>query len=284
MANASDAEQASDRHLVTYRVRRNSLKEPVRRVEVHASPAEIQRLVEDGYFVREALLSAEHVGRLSEALDQVAAAEGGEQKSSQRRTFGGYIMRHLMDKHPAFLELLRFPPTLSVARAVLGPLVQVRGFSARISYPNQANQETHWHFHQPLIPEPLPPFFSRPQTLDALIYLDDANDVNGPLCVVPGSHQWIHEDLPREDWSEMPGQVILRPSAGSCVFAHGALWHRALLTRPEGSIRRLLIVGYGPTWMKPSIFGQKPQDGLTAGLLEDADEETLELLGLSGYN
>jgi hypothetical protein len=56
------------------------------------------------------------------------------------------------------------------------------------------------------------------------------------------------------------------------------------LTRPEGTIRRLLLVGYGATWMKPSIFGQKPQDGLTAALLEDADEETRELLGVAGYN
>ena len=45
----------------------------------------------------------------------------------------------------------------------------------------------------------------------------------------------------------------------------------------------LLIVGYGPTWMKPLIYGTKPQDGLTARLLEAADAETKELLGIAGW-
>src|SRR5205823_11954083 len=117
---------------------------------------------------------------------------------------------------------LKFPPTLSVARAVLGPQVQVRGLSARISYPDEPNQETHWHFHQRLIPDPVPPFFVRPQSLDALIYLDDADDANGPLCVVPGSHLRIHEDLSAEGYDEKPGQVTLRVPAGSRVLAHGS--------------------------------------------------------------
>ena len=40
---------------------------------------------------------------------------------------------------------------------------------------------------------------------------------------------------------------------------------------------------YLSTWMKPSIYGEKPRDGLTAALLKDADEETRELLGIAGY-
>jgi hypothetical protein len=68
-------------------------------------------------------------------------------------------------------------------------------------------------------------------------------------------------------------------------MAHGALWHRSLPTKPGCTIRRLLLFGYGPTWMKPSIYGKKPEDGLTAPLLQspDLDEETRELLGLSGF-
>ena len=53
---------------------------------------------------------------------------------------------------------------------------------------------------------------------------------------------------------------------------------------PAGSLRRLLILGYGPSWMKPSIYGKKPEQGLTARLLaDDPDEETKELLGVSGW-
>lgn len=277
---------AAGRHTQTFRIRNHDLRDPVRRVEVHATPDEIQSLAEDGYLVREHLLPAERLAALRAALDAVAAEESDpvNRSLSAARRFGGLFLRHLMDKHPAFLELLKFPPTLSVARAVFGPQVQMRGLSARISYPDQPNQETHWHFHQRLIPDPVPPFFSRPQTMDVLIYLDAADDANGPLCVVPGSHRWTDIDLAEEDYDTKPGQVVLRVPAGGCVFTHGSLWHRALPTRPEGTVRRLLLLGYGPTWMKSSIYGEKPTDGLTARLLADgADEETRELLGVAGY-
>ena len=66
--------------------------------------------------------------------------------------------------------------------------------------------------------------FSRPQSLDVLLYLDDIDDANGPLRVVPGSHHWIHEDLSVNDFEEKPGQVTLRFPAGSCVMAHGAAY------------------------------------------------------------
>lgn len=51
-----------------------------------------------------------------------------------------------------------------------------------------------------------------------------------------------------------------------------------------GAMPTGLILGYGPSWMKPSIYGQKPAQGLTAMLLAaDRDEETKELLGVSGW-
>lgn len=275
-------------YTLTYRLLNHDLKDPIRPVEVHATPEEINSFAEAGYLIRERLFQGELLERLRAALDEVAATESsstmgmGEGMSTSRR-FGGLFLRHLMDKHSAFLDLLKFPPLLSVARALLGPQVQVRGLSARITYPEQPQQETHWHFHQRLVPEPLPPFFSRPQTIDSLIYLDDVTEANGPLCLVPGSHQWINRDLPDEEYGDLPGQIVLRIPAGTCVMCHGSLWHRAFPNRADGSIRRLLLLGYGPTWMKSSIYGDKPKDGLTATLLQDADDETRELLGVSGY-
>lgn len=282
MATSSPDQRTAAHATLTYRLRNHDLKDPLRPVEVRATADELRAFTADGYLVRERLFAGDQLARLRAATDEVAAAEHKEGTSGSRR-FGGLFLRHLMDKHPAFLELLAFQPLLSVARAQLGPQVQVRGLSARISYPDQSHQETHWHFHQRLIPDPIPPFFSQPQTIDALIYLDDVTDANGPLAVVPGSHRRLDEDLPAEDYGDRPDQVVLHPPAGSCVMCHGALWHRALPNGPEGTIRRLLLLGYGPTWMKPSIYGERPTDGLTTKLLADADEETRELLGVAGY-
>ena len=276
-------ESIPGRHTITYRTRDSHRGFPVRDVEVLATPGEITAFARDGYLVRERLLPMPEIERLRAALDEAVARDARLERNGVG--FGGVFTRHLMDKHPAFLDFLRFPPTLSVARALLGPAVQVRGFTGRVCYPDDPNQETEWHLHQRVIPDPIPPLFSRPQTVDVLLYLDDITDLNGPLCVVPGSHNWLERDLNTGEFGDQPGQVTLRLPAGSAVLASGSLWHRALPTRSGGTVRRLLLFGYGPAWLKSSIYGDKPQDGLTARLLQspDTDEETRELLGTSGY-
>jgi hypothetical protein len=277
-------ESIPGRHTITYRTRDGHRGFPVREVEVLATPEEIQAFVRDGYLVRERLVPMDQVLRLREALDETVAEDRHLEKGGGK-AFGGVFIRHLMDKHPTFLELLHFQPTLSVARALFGPAVQWRGFTGRICYPETPNQETEWHFHQRVIPDPIPPLFARPQTLDVLLYLDDIDDKNGPLRVAPGSHHWIERDLNANDFEDKAGQVTLRLPAGSCVLAHGALWHRAMPTQPGSTIRRLLLWGYGPAWQKQAIYGVKPQDGLTQQLLAgpNVDEETKELLGVAGY-
>jgi ectoine hydroxylase-related dioxygenase (phytanoyl-CoA dioxygenase family) len=274
---------SNDRHTIRYTVLNHDLADPVRQVEAHASPAEITHLAERGYLLREGLLQGAELAGLRAALDNLEAREIEQVGVSTSRRFGGLFLRHLMDKDEAFLRLLNYPPTLSIARAVLGPLVQVRGLSARISYPGEENQETHWHGHHRVLSDPLPPLFCPPQAIDCLLYLDELNDANGPVCILPESHLRHTEHPAGNDHTDLPGQVIVRAAAGTCVIIHGALWHRAMPTRSDGDKRRLLILSYTPTWMKRSPYGVKPENGLTARALEDGDDETRELLGVGGY-
>ncbi len=277
-----DAARIPGRHTISYRIRDAYAGFPARTVEVLATPEELETLDREGYLVRERLLPMEEVERLRAALDETVARERDLEPGGSG--FGGIFIRHLLDKHPAFLEFLRFAPVLSVARAMFGPQIFLRGFTGRVCYPDDPNQEVEWHFHQNLIPDPLPRWFSRPQTMDALLYLDDLTELNGPLCVLPGSHRRIAEDLSTGRFDDIPGQVVLQVPAGSVVMFHGSLWHRALPTRPGGTMRRLLIMGIGPTWMKGSIYGEKPENGLTRPLLRDGDPEKRELLGAAGFN
>ncbi len=273
-------------HTITYRTLDAHRGFPVREVEVLATESEINSIVRDGYLVRESLIPMEQVERLRDALDSTMAAEDANRlETGGGRAFGGVFIRHLMDKHPAFLELLKFQPTLSIARALFGPAIQWRGLTGRVCYPNEPNKETEWHFHQRVIPDPVPPVFSRRQTFDVWLYLVDIDDMKRALCVLPGSHNWIDQDLNTNNFDNRPDQVELRLPAGSVVLAHGSLWHRALPTQPGCTIRRLLLWGYGPAWQKQAIYGVKPEDGLTAQLLAlpNPDEETKELLGVAGY-
>lgn len=274
------------RHTMSYRVldAHRSDAETRRDIEVLATPAEIQTLLQDGYLVRRNIILPKQIEELRAALQQVESREAEQNIERGSQSFGGTFLRHLADKHPAFLSLIDFAPAVSVARAVFGPCVGLRGFTARICRPGDQHSEVEWHFHQRMATEPLPPMWCRPQTLDVLLYLDDITEENGPLVVLPGSHNWLDQDLPTGQRDDKPNQRVLTVPAGSCVLAFGSLWHRALPTSGK-QMRRLLIFGYSPAWQKPAIYGRKPENGLTQQLLQQTDVSTeiRELLGASGY-
>jgi hypothetical protein len=281
MTIAFDELSIPGRHHVSYRIHDAMRGFPEREVEVLATPDEIQHFVREGYLVRKALLPEAELVRLRAAFDEVFERDQHLEHGSG--TFAGTFARHMADKHPAFLELLAFAPVLSVARAILGPSLQSRGVTGRLCRAGQASEEVEWHFHQRVIPEPLPPLFMRPHTVDMLLYLDDARGKNGSPCVLPRSHDQLHTDCPGGCVDDLPGQVVIEAEAGTCVLAHGALWHRALPRGRGCDTRRMVIQSYGVCWMKSAIYGTKPDNGLTQSLGEHADDETRELLGLQGY-
>ena len=59
--------------------------------------------------------------------------------------------------------------------------------------------------------------------------------------------------------------------------------NRALPTLADGEKRRLFILCYGPTWMRNSPFGVKPENSLVDKALAEASPQMQELLGIDGY-
>ena len=166
---------------------------------------------------------------------------------------------------------------------MMGPLVRLRGLTARVSFAGAETHETPWHQHLRVIPSPLPPWFSQPHAIDCLIYLDELNDDAGALSVVPGSHRWLDREPPQLQYEPMADEKTLRLPAGSMVIIHSNLWHRALPTMVGN--RRMLILSYTPSWLRESPHGGKPPaDGLTSELLANDDPEIRELLGLEGHS
>jgi ectoine hydroxylase-related dioxygenase (phytanoyl-CoA dioxygenase family) len=255
---------------------------PGREIEVHASVEELEQLGHEGYLVREELFQGEALGKLQDALDRLEENESARFKEnpSQERSWGN-IPRHLMDKDSVFLDLLKFQPVLSVARAMMGPLVRLRGLSARISYPGPVRHETPWHQHLRVVSNPLPPWFSRPHGLDALIYLDDLNEKTGAVAIVPQSHNWLDRE-PSGSYERVEGELEVCVKAGGVVMIHSNLWHRGLPTL--GAKRRMLILSFTPTWLRRSPHGgAPPENGLTQAVLDGNDEEARILLGKGGY-
>jgi ectoine hydroxylase-related dioxygenase (phytanoyl-CoA dioxygenase family) len=262
---------------IPYRVHHNHT--PDRPVEVQATPEQVESLVRDGFLVFEQFFEEEQRQRLRDAMDEVCQREGHEARHG--KNWGGVYLRHLMEKHPTFLELFRLEPFLSLSRAVLGPQVRVLPMTGRIAYPDQEGQATPWHIHQRVVPTPRPAFFTMPHVLDALIYLDDVTEASGPLCFVPGSHHWQDREFPGGPHDPIPGEVHLTFPAGTVVVIHGNLWHRGLAPSPESGIRRLLILPYTHVWSQHPSFGERPKHGLMTPLFESNDPETRELLGIA---
>ena len=285
-------------HNISYRVLKDHMGgEPAHReVAVCATPEELEALGRDGFLIREAAVGGDWLQSLRVALDRLTQKEWPAHRppldadgaaslvaDDMPARSWGVILRHLLDKDAAFHDLLAWPSALSVARAMMGPLVRLRGLSARVSFAGAEPQDTPWHQHLRVIPNPLPPWFSQPHAIDCLIYLDDLNDLTGALSVVPGSHRWLDREPPPLRYEPIPGEQTLRLPAGSMVIIHANLWHRGLATRLGQ--RRVLILSYTPCWLRESPHGgPAPADGLTRDLLADGDGETRELLGLEGHS
>lgn len=272
-------------HQVRYQVlnRHNMSREAsFRDIKVHATTEELDVLDESGYLVKEQLFQADHLEKLRASTDHLFESEvDGSKRKTNERSWGA-ILRYLEDKDPLFLDLIQFEPIVSIARAMMGPAIRLRGLSARISWPGDEIQSAPYHQHLRVNLLPRPPWFSDPHGLDALIYLDDLDKSTGPVCVVPGSHKWNDREPPSRHFDPLDNEVVLRVSAGSTVLMHSNIWHRTYPT--VSANRRMLILSYVPCWLRRSPHGVKPENGLTSTVLENASEELRELLGVSGYS
>jgi hypothetical protein len=112
-----------DQHTVCYEVLNRRPDEGRHwQIEVQATPEELAQFATSGYLVREELFQGEALERLRQALDRLEVREWepfeAAKTNAEKRSWGR-IPRHLMDKDPVFLELLKFQPALSIARAMM---------------------------------------------------------------------------------------------------------------------------------------------------------------------
>jgi hypothetical protein len=268
-------------HLIRYRVLDPNRGNPVHEISVDATPKEIQALVEEGYFVRSGWFTAEHIAAMRQALDRIAAEEGDRSAVDPSSDCGGArYLRFLLDKDPVFLNLLRFEPALSVAQAVLGPLVRFDQVDGRYWVADAKRQHVGWHIHLRGVSVPMPPFFSYPHAVHMLLYLDEVNARNGPLCVLPRSHRRVTDIYEQGDSNDLPGQRVVPVAEGDCVIIHANLWHRSLPHIDRTVPRRLIVFGYMPAWMVgDEEGGLKPAIRPTEELRLHGDARIRALLG-----
>lgn len=275
-----DQSRSAEPLVIDYHINDNTRGEEDRRyrVEVEATREELRQLVEQGYMLRRGLFPDSLVRAFGEALDRVSAAEIDDPRTELLANNGHYL-RSLIDKDPIFTEVLRNRAALSIGRALLGPQVWF-DIEGRIAFADVPGQKVSWHIHLRVVPDPLPPFFVYPHAIHCLLYLDDVDQDSGPICLLPGSHRWLHYDIPPGDDGDKPGQVILPVKGGDCLFMHGNVWHRTLPSRPGCPKRRLLLFGYTPAWIRSDLArGVRVDETTTRELRRTGNREMRELLG-----
>ena len=249
-----------------------------REVKVAGSQAEIDHLVSEGYLLIDGIFERAQLQSLGEALDRVVARETHD-PATEHLAGNGHYVRDLLNKDTAFHSLLAMHKPLAISRVVLGPQVWFDA-EARVVPAGIAGLRVNWHIHHRVIPDPMPPFFSYPHAIHGLLYLDDVDDDNGPICLLPRSHASPHLSFPTGSQQDREGQVLLPVRAGACLLAHANLWHRTIPTTANARRRRVILFGYTPAWIKSDVArGVKADRALTDTLREQGDDETRELLG-----
>lgn len=216
-------------------------------------PAQIEHYRAHGYVIVPDLLDANELAEIRDESDRIVANAHGVAKDNDVYDFedshqpGRPRVRRIKEPHavsPIFARLLRHPRLLAVYRALLGPDVRLKTTklnlkAAEYGAPVEWHQD--WAFY--------------PHTNDDLLalglMLDDVDDNNGPLLVIPGSHRGPTFDHHSNGvfcgamnvaaaGIDPANAVRLTGRAGSASVHHVRLVHGSDLNRTSRS-RRLLF-------------------------------------------
>ena len=187
--------------------------------------------------IKSSFITASGLKKFRAALSFVVRNERAPRGDQSDSCFGSLYLRYLIDKHKVFFDLFKSKVTLSIAQSVLGPQIKFDEITARITDLSTNSASTPWHIHHRVIPEPLPPFFVHPHSVECLLYLDNLDQETGPLCVLPGSHRHTNMIYPLNDSKDKPGQQILCLKAGDCLIMHPNLWHRGMPSMKKSGLR-----------------------------------------------
>ncbi len=197
--------------------------------------------------------------------------EGKEEYMKYKKVFqpGTNRLGNLFNKDELFRNLLCEKNILKIAYTILGDDVKIGALDMREPKKGTGLQDLHMDW----IPKKT--VNEKTQNIVAFIFLDEANENNGPLRVVPKTHKmtgWIDENL--NDKSSHPDEIFLNLQESSIVLMDANLWHSGTLN-VSGNRRRVLFLDIRRREM-PQLLNQKIYlDEITQGNLTDIEKYLL---------
>ena len=238
-----------------------------------AMTAEQQRDFEEkGYVILDDFLEPYEVGRLLEAVDEVAARL---RESTGLGPEEPFAVRNALAQHDAFLDLIDHPTALPLVVDAIGWNIQIRTshLDYRPPYPRRMRtggvglgdgedhragyRNVNWHpdlagsylFEAPSLDGRLP--FMEVKIFYAFSDLGESN--SGNLWVVPGSHLRRPQELRNGSAVDPDDAVELRIPPGTAVLWRTATWH-CVGPNLSARTRQIMHVGYHYRWLRPTDY------------------------------
>lgn len=201
---------------------------------VIAAPTERKPFYEEnGYLVVPALLEPAEVDDLRKALDEVLAEAEGLEASNAKFALSSpdpvtgrrYVKRvfNPIARHDAFRRLVSHPRVLDVVEELIGPDITLQQTKLNLKPPAE-DARFEWHQDYPFFPH------TNYDLVAVMVFLDDTDERNGCLKVIPGSHKLG----PLEHDFSADGQAYGTEVKDKAVFQDSSRWVN--LEVPAGSI------------------------------------------------
>lgn len=159
-------------------------------------------------------------------------------------------VRRIKEPHlvmPSVADLVRHPVLVSVLTQLLGPGVRFQSSKLNMKSAGDGSA-VEWHQDWAFYPH------TNDDLLAVGVMLDDVDESNGPLCVIPGSHRGVIHDHhangrfcgaidPHNSPVDFSAAVPLMGPAGSMTFHHVRAVHGSAPNRSARS-RNLLLFQY----------------------------------------
>ena len=193
----------------------------------------------DGIVKLPTKLTDEEIGRLLDAAQEsIDAGPTYDPKKTHR-------LVQIVEKHPAFTELIDHPRHIGYAYDVFGE--QIKLMQSDMFYRPKGSYQNDWHCDGPRV-VPFRTFApDLPLKMRVGYWLtDQPRDGMGNFVYVPGSH--------RDPWAEYPGkgsypgEQVLTCERGSVFVFSGNIWHR-VSTNDADLTRITLFITYCPSWV-----------------------------------
>jgi len=279
-------------NIITFKVHNYDVLKSTRICKDLLDPYEKEDLLNNGYLRLKYKLDASYLNKLINATSEIQLNKYGSDSSNtySSKKFAGQYIREPHKIDTTYLELIsEKQPYIHILRSIMGPRIQIRSFSIRITKPF-SEASTMWHRDQRSFISPQPIYYTVPHVFSLSFYLDGATLENGPLYVIPNSHKEIHRIEDEECYDCLENQKELILEKGEIVLFHSSLIHRGGENKSNEN-RIAIIIHFSPIFFKQAKYEDFEPNlhykAFIESLRKNEDEAYLELLGepgLRGYS